>query len=134
MLLSLRWVGCFWVGWFRLRTRLGGTLALFALALQLLVSFGHVHADELTSKPLGIATVLHAGGPQVPAGDADTDHHDDYCDICATLHALASAQIATPPPLPIPCAFAHVEPPINEGAAAAEPRRASFQSRAPPLA
>jgi hypothetical protein len=134
MLLSLRWVGCFRVGWFRSRTRLGGTLALFALALQLLASFGHVHADELTSKPLGIATVLHAGEPQAPTGDADTDHHDVYCDICATLHALASAQIATPPPLPIRHAFAQVAPQIDEGVVAVEARRASFQSRAPPVA
>jgi hypothetical protein len=113
-------------------------LALFALALQFVVSFGHVHADELTGTPPGIATLEHAGGPQVPAGDADTDHHDDYhddyCDICATLHALAVAQIPTPPPLPIPCALAHVGLPINEGVAATAPRRAAFQSRAPPLA
>jgi hypothetical protein len=134
MLLSFDGLGCFGVGWFRSRTRLGGSLALFALALQLLVSFGHVHADELTSKPLGIATVWHVGESQAPAGDADTDHHDDYCDICATLHALASAQIATPPPLPIPYAFAQVAPQIDEGVEVAEARRASFQSRAPPVA
>jgi hypothetical protein len=107
-------------------------LALFALALQFVVSFGHVHAEELTSKLLGIATIEYVGEPQVPAGDADTNHH--CCDICATLHALASAQIATPPPLRVPHAFAHVAPLIDEGVVAAEPRRASFQSRAPPVA
>jgi hypothetical protein len=109
-------------------------LALFALALQLAVSFGHVHADELTDKPLGIASTAHAGEVQAPAGGTDTDHHDDHCDICATLHALASARIATPPPLPIPRAFSHVEAPIDEGLASTEPRRTSFQSRAPPVA
>jgi hypothetical protein len=116
-------------------------LALFALALQFVVSFGHVHADELTGNPPGIAAIVHAGEPHELAGDAsvtaadtDTDHHDDYCDICATLHALASAVIATPPPLPIPCGFAPSELLINESVVAAEPRRASFQSRAPPIA
>ena len=109
-------------------------LALFALALQLVVSFGHVHADELTSQPLGIASSAQAGEAQASAGDTDTDHHDDHCDICATLHALASAQIATPPPLPIPHAFAKVESPIDQGVVGVEPRRASFQSRAPPVA
>jgi hypothetical protein len=109
-------------------------LALFALALQFVVSFGHVHADELTGKPSEIATIEHAGESQVLAGDADTDRHDDHCDICATLHALASAQIATPPSLPVAHAFAHIAPPINKGVAAAEPRRTSFQSRAPPVA
>lgn len=109
-------------------------LALFALALQLVASFGHFHANELTRKPLAIATIEHAGEPQGPAGDADTDHHDHYCDICATLHALAGAQIATPPPSPVPHAFAHVAPLIDEGVVAAEPRRASFRSRAPPAA
>jgi Protein of unknown function (DUF2946) len=106
-------------------------LALFALALQLVVSFGHVHADEWTSQPLGIASTAHAGEAQAPAGGTD---HDDHCDICATLHALASAQIATPPLLPIPRAFAHAALPIDKGIAAVEPRRASFQSRAPPVA
>jgi hypothetical protein len=120
------------VGWFRLRTRWGGGLALFALALQLVVSFGHVHADELTGNPPGIAAIVHAG--DMPAGDADTDHDDDHCDICATLHALASAMVATPPPLPIPCAFARSELLISDSVVAAQPRRASFQSRAPPIA
>jgi hypothetical protein len=106
-------------------------LALFALALQLVVSFGHVHADEWTSQPLGIASTAHAGEAQAPAGDTD---HDDHCDICATLHALASAQIAEPPLLSIPRAFAHAATPIDKGVAAVEPRRASFQSRAPPVA
>jgi hypothetical protein len=109
-------------------------LALFALALQLVVSFGHVHADEWTSQPLGIASTAHAGEAQAPAGGTDTDHRDDQCDICATLHALASAQIATPPLLSIPRAFAHAALPIDKGIAAVEPRRASFQSRAPPVA
>jgi len=122
------------VGWFRLRTRWGGTLALFALALQLVVSFGHVHAEDLTGKPLSIASTQHTGAPQVLADDGDTDHHDHYCDICATLLALASAQIATPPLLPTARTFARVEAPIEARVAAAEPRRASFQSRAPPIA
>jgi hypothetical protein len=122
------------VGWFRLRTRWGGTLALFALALQLIVSFGHAHADELTGNPLAIAAIERAGDTPVPAGDTDTDRHDDHCDICATLHALASAVVATPPPLPIPCAFARSELLINDGVVAAQPRRPSFQSRAPPIA
>jgi hypothetical protein len=108
-------------------------LALFALALQLVVSFGHVHADELTGQPPGIASIAHAGQAQARAGDTDTGHHDDHCDICATLHALASAQIATPPLLPLWLAFGPVEQPIRARVVAAEPRRTSFQSRAPPV-
>lgn len=109
-------------------------LALFALALQLVVSFGHVHADELTGQPLDIASTEHAGEAQAAAGDTDTDHHDDHCDICATLYALASAQIAAPPLLPLPRAFGPVEQPIRAHATAANSHRAQFQSRAPPAA
>jgi len=41
-------------------------LALFALALQFVVSFGHVHADELTSTPLEIAAIEHAVSRKSP--------------------------------------------------------------------
>ena len=38
--------------WFRSRMRSCGRLALFALALQMVLSFGHMHRDDLGLPPL----------------------------------------------------------------------------------
>jgi hypothetical protein len=119
------------VGWFRSRTRWGGVLALLALALQLAVSFGHIHADDLTvTAPRGAEVHTDEGRNSAPDGG----HHDQFCDICATLHALAGGQVAAPPSLPQPLAFGRIEETICARGIIVDPRRAQFQSRAPPSA
>jgi hypothetical protein len=39
------------MSWVRTHRRIGGTLALFALALQLVLSFGHVHPRDFAGIP-----------------------------------------------------------------------------------
>jgi len=59
--------------WFRARLRSTSFVALFALALQLALSFGHVHVDELSGPaPAQIET----SGTTAPAR-GDTPDHDD---------------------------------------------------------
>ena len=43
--------------WFRSNIRHGSRLALFALAVQLALSFGHIHLEQLASRS-GIASVV----------------------------------------------------------------------------
>jgi hypothetical protein len=50
------------MGWFRSRSRLGSYLALFALAFQLAVSFGHVHLDHIAPTS-ALATTLASAQP-----------------------------------------------------------------------
>jgi hypothetical protein len=121
------------MSWFRGRNRFGGWVALVAIALQLVLAFGHVHHDAYSHASeiaAQTANVADRGEPANPAAP----HDHDYCAICAVFSLLAGAQSAAAPALPAPAVTAAValigEP---ETIHAAELRPA-FQSRAPPLA
>lgn len=84
------------MGWFRSNRSGVAGLALFALALQLLLAFGHVHFDKNTNSAWvgsgGYNKVAQLGNPsskQKPAGLGT-----EFCAICATIK-LASA-VVTP--------------------------------------
>jgi hypothetical protein len=119
------------MGWFRGQKRLGAWLALIALALQLGLSFGHVHA-EAPDRAVGMAAT-----PEGPQG-SHPDHGDgadrDYCPSCAILNLLARAQIGaiSASVLPVWQAAEHVIP----AAETTRPGniRAVFRARAPPSA
>jgi len=126
--------------WFRSRSKLGAYLALFALAFQLAVSFGHVHLNRHIAPISALATTLASAQP--PSDEVNTpysptgrgDLADDLCPICTLLHlagALVPAQI---PSLPLPNIFGALR---QEAAArfdlTAAPG-ARFRARAPPLA
>ncbi len=115
--------------------RFGSCLALAALALQLVVSFGHVHPDGVhRAHPVLVLSGSGAQASQLPAPHPGNDADDDYCAICATIFLAANSFL--PPPLQLPVPF--VSRPIEHFASVAVdfivPRRAPFQSRAPPLA
>src|SRR5207237_7414658 len=75
--------GAFTMPWFRAERSLSSYVALLALALQLAVSFGHVHFDGLA---LGTATAAAALGPSEPeGGPSGTPDRDDVCAICAVI-------------------------------------------------
>jgi hypothetical protein len=117
------------MGWLRLHRGWSGGLALFALALQLVLSFGHIHLDDIAARPAAIAAL---------AQPADSPDHDEdaakHCDICATLHSLGTAQLPVPPALMLPVAFAVAPAAIRSDAVIARTRHDSFRARAPPLA
>lgn len=112
------------MGWLRTR-RWVSVLALLALALQLAVSFAHVHPDDLLGRPHAAAT----------APDESADHHDadGVCDICVAVALLATAPLAVPPVIArvvapaqrIAFAFTRID--------AVATTRVAFRSRAPPL-
>jgi hypothetical protein len=127
------------MGWVRSHRRYGARLALFALALQIVLSFGHVHLDGVLGArgPLAAAS-SHAATLQAsrqnpapsPVGD-----NDDYCAICASIYLAASSFVPVAPQLPLPADFTRIA--HSERVAVGlthEPRRSAFQSRAPPLA
>ena len=116
------------MGWFRNKVWLGSRLALLALALQLALSFGHVHAA------LPATAVAQAGsaiGPVAP--DHDDDSAVDLCAICVVLALANSALVAAPPALPLPQAFACHRRSDEADRAAPAVVRLAFQPRAPPL-
>jgi hypothetical protein len=84
--------------WVRRSNRIGSWAALFALALQLVVSFGHFHLSGFHASSPGVATQLQ---PQAN-GAASTDPADDdnpvgsgYCAICAVLNLTSSSALPT---------------------------------------
>ena len=116
----------------RLPAKFGSWLALFALALQLALSFGHVHLNGI-----GPITVKAAGthAPAVPSSPAPpADDADDYCAICATIHLAAAGDMPQAAELPVPFAARPVEHVDRITTILAAPHRSFFQSRAPPLA
>jgi hypothetical protein len=125
------------MGWVHSHRRYGARLALFALAVQIVLSFGHVHLDGVVRAPVTVAsshgTAVQAS-PQnrapSPTGDAD-----DYCAICASIYLASTSFIPVAPQLPLPAVFTRVAhaPRLAVGIVV-EPRRGAFQSRAPPLA
>jgi Protein of unknown function (DUF2946) len=85
------------MGWFRSRARWGSYLALFALAFQLALSFGHVHLEGV-APVAGHASALFAVHPSSasaavdPAGKEMPALADDCCPICTLIH-LAGALV-----------------------------------------
>jgi hypothetical protein len=116
-------------------------LGLFALLLQLSLSFGHVHARDvlgprsLAATSAGVEAAVTksssaTGQDQIPSGLPD-----DNCPICTTMQMAASGLLPAPPSIAGPAEFAQVSrqaliEEFNFGVT----RRILFQTRAPPLA
>jgi hypothetical protein len=123
--------------WFRSNIRQGSRLALFALALQFVLSFGHFHgvAHAAPAVHPGVAlTAVDAGPNQAPASDRDSDRHaNDGCAICAVI-AMANAMLfATPPLLRLPQAVEFLYLTTDAEFVHLNAVRVAFQPRAPPV-
>ena len=123
--------------WFRANRIFGGRLALFALAVQLVLSFGHIHREDIFgygtagSTPVASSAAGHA---QPGPANRSPSRPDDYCAICASIFLLSSSFVAAPPQLPLPVASQPVEHVASFVVVFIAPRRAPFQSRGPPIA
>jgi DUF2946 family protein len=105
------------------------------MALQLALSFGHIHLEKLASGSVfARMTASEASSSQQNPAQHPTNEADDYCAICATIHLASSSFLPDAPLLPLPFASQTVEHFGNFNFILASPRRAAFQSRAPPLA
>ena len=112
-------------------------LALFALGLQVIVSFGHVHLEGIGRTDQARVALVGAGraaqsfvGPQ--SGTSGDD--ESYCSICASVYLTANSFIPAAPVLSLPSASTTVEHFKCHVPVFSAPRRLAFQSRAPPLA
>jgi hypothetical protein len=111
-------------------------LALFALGVQIVASFGHVHLEGIArSDPVRLArggqtSQSLVGQPPSTGGDDD----DTYCPICASVYLTANSFVPIAPVLRPPSAFCAVEHFDRNADLLIAPRRTAFQSRAPPLA
>jgi len=114
--------------------RFASWLALGALALQLVLSFGHVHLDGVhRGSPAATAAGSSAKAQPLPAQQPGDDG-DDYCAICATIYLAAGSFVPQAPQLPALFASRLIEHVDRVAIVFVAPRRTAFQSRAPPLA
>jgi hypothetical protein len=129
------------MGWFRAYRKFGGRLALFALAVQLYLSFGHICPEDIygpaeVTLPAGAQIALPAAQAlrAIPA-DQTLDHGDELCPICQAMYFLANSSMpAAPQVVPVTFAMRSVEHLFATEALVIASRRTPFQSRAPPAA
>jgi len=105
--------------WFRSNIRHGSRLALFALVVQFLLSFGHFHASaaqaasaiQFAQAPFALsdtdgllaAEAVSQSARQQPPPNHDSDQHSsDACAICAVMGLANTVLFATPPLLLLP--------------------------------
>ena len=134
--------------WFRKHLKHGSRLALFALAIQFALSFGHFHtfaakaapaiATGLTQVDLGYAkslatqhTASKAEQKQRPA-TPDTDHAADACAICAVISLAGNVLLSTPPLLQLPQAVELLHLTTDAEFVHLNSVHPAFHSRAPP--
>ena len=126
--------------WFRSRSSLGSWLALFALAVQLVVSFGHVHPIAAHRPGTSVdAARFGRARPSVdvaslPAGDEAPALADDYCAVCALIHLAGTVVASEPPALPLPALFGRARTDSTAEFGLTAQSHALFAARAPPFA
>jgi hypothetical protein len=122
------------MNWFRAKVRQVTSLALLALAINLALSFGHIHLEGFrggeTNADVLLSAIAHDKSGQP---DKHHGHSDDLCPICMARAALGTGLATAAPVLSLDLAYVTLEP--NFGAELAIPQRprADFQSRGPPL-
>ena len=125
--------------WLRSRKRAGSYLALFALAFQLAVSFGHVHLERIAPPSAGASALA---GAQTPAADLNApsnpagreDLADDCCPICTLIHLAGALVPAEMPLLPLPTVVGRLRLELAAEFDLTASHAALFRARAPPIA
>ncbi len=126
------------MNWFRSKIQSWTWLALFALTLQMAVSFGHMHRDDLGPPPVIEAgrALASTDATGAPAGPADEDHHpasDHYCPICASIALIGTGAPALAPVLIVPLSVIHFSPSEKPADRLRPQITLSFQARGPPI-
>jgi hypothetical protein len=132
--------------WFRSNIKHGSRLALLALAIQLVLSFGHHHgtaalaAPAVAMQPGGASTPLAttatdsaSAAAESPAGPATGHHQDsDFCAICAVMALAGTVLFTEPPVLLLPEAYHFLYLTTDAEFNHIKPRHIVSQPRAPP--
>jgi len=127
--------------WVRANRRFGAWWALVAIALQIILSFGHAHRSEGMGPGLPSAapatTVLHL--PVIEAaierrGPAPPAAAFEYCSVCAVVELAATAVPPQAPAWALPDMTREAGFVVAADTVRVTPRHRLFQARAPPQA
>jgi hypothetical protein len=105
---------------------------MFALGLQLTLSFGHIHAEDFVRAGVAATAQSQAAPDGDHNGGQDRDH--DGCAICAVMHLAATSLVPAPPSVVLPLATTFVTLITLDATALPPSARQPFQARAPPQA
>jgi hypothetical protein len=129
--------------WLRSNIKGCARLALFALALQFALSFGHFHEGAAQAAPavqsesatgLSAADAVGEDARQQPASNHGSDQQPgDACAICAVLALANAILLATPPLLLLPQAVEMLYLTTDAEFVHLNSARLAFQPRAPPI-
>jgi hypothetical protein len=123
------------MAWLRSRLRASSWVALFAIAMQLALSFGHVHLDRISTSSdpqsahvadTSLAVTARAAD-ELPAGA------NDECAVCALIALANSSILPLPNSLPVPMRSALVQHEAAPGFYVTQTTLLPFQARAPPV-
>src|SRR5262249_6008659 len=118
------------MSWCRSHAKLTSCVALLALALQLVLSFGHLHREDIAARTTRPAAAVLALAPASKATAPPA--HPGYCATSAITALLAPAQHAEPPsPPPLQPQPASATLLVAAQSLLAEPRHLLAQARAP---
>ena len=119
--------------WFRRHGQFGSWCALVALAVQLVLSFGHLHivGSAAAAAALAQAAESTSTSPEAPANPVK--HVADYCTICASIH-LAGLLTTEPSSVLAPHPSGAVRLTVGIETIPSAHFGLPFSARAPPLA
>jgi len=136
--------------WFRSNIKHGARFALFALAVQFALSFGHFHAVsaqtqtasqsaaaqaylDQTGNILAEDTASEPAQPRSPSNHDSDQQPGDPCAICAVIALANTVLFATPTVLLLPQAVELLRLVTDAEFVHLNSVRVAFQPRAPPL-
>ena len=132
--------------WFRRHIKTGSRLALCALAVQFVLSFGHFHFDAAQAAAAVAAqgqtdlTLVQGAAPdaasqaqQQPSGHHDGQPAHEPCAICAVMSMANQMLFAAVALLPLPDAVEQSFLVADAEFGLPGTPQSAFQSRAPPL-
>jgi len=120
------------MGWFRRHVRLGSHLALLALAIQLVLTFSHVHlGSPAQAQEYAKAVAVNGVGGSTPT-KSPTGNHDPLCAVCTLLQLAGSLVCPEAPALAPPQQFDLTPPPAQIVLSRADAWHLPFNARAPP--
>jgi hypothetical protein len=121
------------MNWFRRTSSFNGHLALFALVVQLVLSFGHVHLDQHGVANSAAASKIAnvSDSEQVPVGNVPDSY--EFCAICAIISLSGSLVVPEPPALVVFTTPSETLVLDRGVVLVARYERAQFQARAPPV-
>jgi hypothetical protein len=132
--------------WFRSHIKAGSRLALFALAVQFVLAFGHFHSFAAQAAPaiqstaaqsesadlVAVPDVVSQSDQQRPGSDHDQPS-GDACAICAVIALANTLLFSTPPLLLLPQAVEFLYLTADAEFVHLSSARVAFQPRAPPV-